>query len=104
MDTHALTRQLFVKNDSKIVMYVADGLGGLPQSPGGLTELEAAHPEYDSDDSPTKRVGGQAIDAFLSRTHCGGWRSLMRLIPGSQAMKCEVSQYTLHSRLNIGSK
>ncbi|RIK75411.1 MAG: phosphoglycerate mutase [Planctomycetota bacterium] len=43
MDIHALTRQLFVKNDSKIVMYVADGLGGLPQQPGGLTELETAH-------------------------------------------------------------
>jgi 2,3-bisphosphoglycerate-independent phosphoglycerate mutase len=42
MDTHALTRQLFVKNDAKIVMYVADGLGGLPQEPGGLTELETA--------------------------------------------------------------
>ena len=43
MDTHDLTRQLFVKNDSKIVMYVADGLGGLPQHPGGLTELETAN-------------------------------------------------------------
>jgi 2,3-bisphosphoglycerate-independent phosphoglycerate mutase len=43
MDTHALTRQLFVKNDSKIVMYVADGLGGLPQKPGGHTELETAN-------------------------------------------------------------
>jgi len=42
MDIHNLTRQLFVKNDSKIVMYVADGLGGLPQHPGGLTELETA--------------------------------------------------------------
>jgi 2,3-bisphosphoglycerate-independent phosphoglycerate mutase len=43
MDTHDLTRQLFVKNDSKIVMYVADGLGGLPQHPGGKTELETAN-------------------------------------------------------------
>ena len=42
MDTHALTRELFVTNDSKIVMLVADGLGGLPQEPGGPTELEAA--------------------------------------------------------------
>jgi 2,3-bisphosphoglycerate-independent phosphoglycerate mutase len=42
MDTHALTRQLFIKNESKIVLYVADGLGGLPQEPGGLTELETA--------------------------------------------------------------
>jgi 2,3-bisphosphoglycerate-independent phosphoglycerate mutase len=29
-------------NDSKIVMLVADGLGGLPLSPGGKTELETA--------------------------------------------------------------
>jgi 2,3-bisphosphoglycerate-independent phosphoglycerate mutase len=42
MDIHALTRELHVKNNSKIVMYVADGLGGLPQKPGGLTELETA--------------------------------------------------------------
>ncbi|HVT29293.1 MAG TPA: phosphoglycerate mutase, partial [Lacipirellulaceae bacterium] len=43
MDIHHLTRDLHVKNDSKIVMYVADGLGGLPQHPDGLTELETAN-------------------------------------------------------------
>jgi 2,3-bisphosphoglycerate-independent phosphoglycerate mutase len=43
MDLHKLTRELHVKNDTKIVMYVADGLGGLPQQPGGLTELETAN-------------------------------------------------------------
>ncbi len=43
MDLHAITRELNVKNDSKIVMLVADGLGGLPMSPGGKTELETAN-------------------------------------------------------------
>ncbi len=43
MDPHSLTRELHVKNDSKIVMLVADGLGGLPMSPGGKTELETAN-------------------------------------------------------------
>lgn len=43
MDIHDLTRQLQTSNDSKIVMLVADGLGGLPQKPGGKTELETAN-------------------------------------------------------------
>jgi 2,3-bisphosphoglycerate-independent phosphoglycerate mutase len=42
MDMHDLTRELIVKNNSKIVMFVADGLGGLPLEPGGKTELETA--------------------------------------------------------------
>ena len=42
-DIHNLTRKLQRKNDSKIVLYVADGLGGLPQEPGGTTELETAN-------------------------------------------------------------
>ncbi len=42
MDVHQLTRVLHTKNDSKIVMMVADGLGGLPQTPEGKTELESA--------------------------------------------------------------
>ena len=41
-DIHALTRELHIRNDHKIVMMVADGLGGLPVEPGGPTELEAA--------------------------------------------------------------
>ncbi len=43
MDIHKLTRALHQKNDSKIVMLVADGLGGLPMTPGGKTELETAN-------------------------------------------------------------
>ena len=34
-----------------------------------LGELEAAHPEFDSADSPTKRVGGQAIEGFRTVEH-----------------------------------
>lgn len=42
MDMHELTRELKKANDSKIVLLVADGLGGLPLEPGGKTELETA--------------------------------------------------------------
>ena len=41
-DIHDLTRQLQRSSDSRIVLLVADGLGGLPQQPGGKTELETA--------------------------------------------------------------
>src|ERR687886_1228465 len=43
-------RELSVKTDSKIVLLVIDGLGGLPvEGSGGKTELEAAHtPNLDS--------------------------------------------------------
>lgn len=43
MDQIDLVRSLKTTNDSKIVVYVGDGLGGLPQQPGGKTELEAAN-------------------------------------------------------------
>ena len=42
MDIQQLVRELKTPNKSKIVMLVADGLGGLPIEPGGPTELEAA--------------------------------------------------------------
>ena len=42
MDIHDLTRNLKESDGGKIVMLVADGLGGLPVEPGGPTELEAA--------------------------------------------------------------
>src|SRR5262245_4766213 len=34
-----------------------------------LVELEAAHPDLASPDSPTQRVGGQPIDSFRTVTH-----------------------------------
>jgi 2,3-bisphosphoglycerate-independent phosphoglycerate mutase len=42
-ELHDLTRKLQTDNGSKIVLLVADGLGGLPLTPGGKTELESAH-------------------------------------------------------------
>ncbi|MEZ6107643.1 MAG: 2,3-bisphosphoglycerate-independent phosphoglycerate mutase [Pirellulaceae bacterium] len=60
MDLHALTRELNQKNDSKIVMLVGDGLGGLPMTPGGKTELETAKtPNLDR--LATKGVQGASI-------------------------------------------
>jgi len=42
MNIHDLVAELRETNDSKIVLLVADGLGGLPMQPGGKTELETA--------------------------------------------------------------
>jgi 2,3-bisphosphoglycerate-independent phosphoglycerate mutase len=42
MDLQQLIRELREANDSKIVLVVADGLGGLPLEMGGKTELESA--------------------------------------------------------------
>ena len=57
MHQHDLIRSLKKDNGSKIVMLVADGLGGLPQSPGGKTELETAN-------TPN-------LDALAKRGVCG---------------------------------
>jgi 2,3-bisphosphoglycerate-independent phosphoglycerate mutase len=42
MKLHDLLRELREPNATKIVLLVADGLGGLPFEPGGKTELESA--------------------------------------------------------------
>ena len=42
MDYQDLVRKLARKTDSRIVFLIMDGLGGLPSTPGGPTELEAA--------------------------------------------------------------
>src|SRR5262245_40901149 len=42
MNLHELLGELHEPNNSKIVLLVADGLGGLPMEPGGKTELGTA--------------------------------------------------------------
>ena len=52
-----LIKELVLKNDSKIVLLVMDGLGGLPREPGGKTELETAR-------TPN-------LDALAAEAECG---------------------------------
>jgi 2,3-bisphosphoglycerate-independent phosphoglycerate mutase len=56
MDNHLL-RKLIQPADTKIVMLVLDGLGGLPRQPGGKTELETANTPH--------------MDALASRSSLG---------------------------------
>src|SRR5438094_2922530 len=57
MNIHDLIRELREPAQSKIVLLVADGLGGLPMEPGGKTELESAR-------TPN-------LDAFAREGICG---------------------------------
>ncbi|MBO9369672.1 MAG: 2,3-bisphosphoglycerate-independent phosphoglycerate mutase [Chloroflexi bacterium] len=57
MDSLERIRELTVESRSKILLLVMDGLGGLPITPGGPTELEAAH-------TPN-------LDALAARSICG---------------------------------
>ena len=49
-----------------------------------LEELEAAHPELITPDSPTQRVGGQALEAFHLVYHLPGVRGGRRSAGGCQ--------------------
>jgi len=60
-----LMRELSVKTESKIVLLVLDGLGGLPMEPGGKTELEAAN-------TPNLDALAAASDLGLSRPVAAG--------------------------------
>jgi len=53
----SLLQELLVSNDKKIVLIVADGLGGIPREIDGLTELEAAAKPH--------------IDALALKSVCG---------------------------------
>ncbi len=57
MNQLELMQELSIKNNTKIVLLVIDGLGGVPMEPGGPTELEAAC-------TPN-------LDALAARSACG---------------------------------
>src|ERR687897_233134 len=65
-----LMRELSVTTDTKIVLLVVDGLGGLPMEPSGQTELEAAN-------TPN-------LDALAARSDLGLSRPVAAVVsPGS---------------------
>ncbi len=53
-----LLQELVFKNDSKILFWVFDGVGGLPHPDTGKTELETANTPH--------------LDAFAQKSACGG--------------------------------
>lgn len=57
MNQLKMMQELSIKNDTKIVLLVIDGVGGAPMEPGGPTELEAAR-------TPN-------LDALAARSSCG---------------------------------
>ncbi len=68
MDWETIFRQISVQTDSKIILFVMDGLGGLPVE--GKTELEAAH-------TPN-------LDALAAQSVCGLTDPVfMGITPGS---------------------
>jgi 2,3-bisphosphoglycerate-independent phosphoglycerate mutase len=58
-----LVKSLLEPNDTKIVLLVADGLGGLPMQPGGRTELETANTP-NLDQAAREGVCGLSILSF----------------------------------------
>jgi 2,3-bisphosphoglycerate-independent phosphoglycerate mutase len=71
MTPHELIRELRETNSSKIVLFVADGLGGLPLQPGGRTELETAkRPHLDA--AATQGITGLSIPVLPGITPGSG--------------------------------
>ncbi len=71
MHQHDLIRSIRESNSSKILLVVADGLGGLPLKPGGKTELETAHTP-NLDDAARDGVCGLSIPVLPGITPGSG--------------------------------
>ncbi len=93
MDHLELLRELHQKNDSKIVMLVADGLGGLPLEPGGKTELETANtPQLDA-------LAKRAFSAAAFRSSRASPRAAVPATSGCSAMtRCSSSLVAVRSK------
>ena len=86
MSMHDLIRSLKDSNKTKIVMLVADGLGGLPIAPGGQTELETARtPNLDR--LATEGTVGEAWPGATQRV-----RSSLSAVPSGLNARFAVSQ------------
>src|SRR5438309_231477 len=64
-----------------------------------LTELEAAHPEFISPDSPTQRVGGQPIESFRTVEHAAPMMSIDNTYD-----EAEVRAFDDRMRKNLGGE
>lgn len=62
-----------------------------------LADLEAAHPELDDPNSPTRRVGGEPIEGFITRPH-----SLPMLSIDNTYDEAEVRAWVDRVRKNLG--
>src|SRR5260221_14060025 len=71
MKLHDLLRELHESAVTKIVLLVADGLGGLPVEPGGKTELETARTPH-LDALAREGVCGLSVPVFPGITPGSG--------------------------------
>ena len=76
---------------------------------GELRDLEAAHPELDAPDSPTKRVGGEPIEGFATVPHAVPMMSIdntyFRLAgdkPAKDRAKDSVEEWVARVRKGLG--
>jgi 2,3-bisphosphoglycerate-independent phosphoglycerate mutase len=108
-------RELSVKTDSKIVLLVVDGLGGLPMDPFGRTELEAANtPNLDSLATRSDLGLSRPLPAGVSPGSGPGHLALfgydpMRYIVGRGVLSAlgvgfELGKNDLAARINFATK
>ena len=108
-------RELSVSTDSKIVLLVLDGLGGLPMDPFGRTELEAANtPNLDSlaarSDLGLSRPVAAGVSPGSGPGHLGlfGYNPLKykvgRGVLSALGVGVELGEHGLAARINFATK